>query len=183
MKDTHSGEMSGKQGTCSQHCKQSQYWLRLISATCRVTGMLFFLTARRKLQIFAKKLYQKHLLLRFPNGHFIGSWWKSLGLCIISRSLTPLHVSNIYLLEVGVGYLILLLRKLCLFHMFGIGESCIFLIDYFLGYLILCFSIVPPHSVCVFSYHSFLLCLVSPPSLRHYFYYPLENFISPFSCL
>ena len=36
--------------------------------------------------------------------------------------------------------------------------------------LILCFSIVLPHYVYVFSYHSFLLYLVSsPPFLRHYF--------------
>lgn len=136
------------------------------------------------MQIFAKKLYRKHLLFRFPNGHFIGSWWKRLGLWIISRSLTPLHVSNIYLLEVGVGYLILLLRKLYLFNMFGIGESYIFFIDYSLCYLILCFSIMLPHYVCLF--------LPFLPTLSSFFsfpkallwYYPLENsFISPFSCL
>lgn len=101
------------------------------------------------MQIFAEKLYWKHLLVRFPNGHYIGSWWKRLGLWIISRSLTPLHISNIYLLEVGAGYLILLLRKLYLSNMFGIGESCIFFDQFLIDYS-LCCLIVLPRCVCLF---------------------------------
>lgn len=125
------------------------------------------------MQIFVKKLDQEHLLLRFAEGHFIGSWWKNLDL--YSTSLTILHISNIYLLEVGIGYLILLWWKLYLFNMVKVDESYILLLltfyadtrnTFLSNSTFFCYAF----SSCLYLFLPFLLYLVfSSHFLRRYF--------------